>query len=97
MKNLRFLFPLFIYLTLNSLPEVPVFANPLLNEALVLMEKEKFEPATTHLESLVRTSSPELDTHEIHHTLGYCYEKLKKWERAAKHYEFGSFIQLYSR
>ena len=87
MKNLRLLCPLFICLTLYSLLELPVFANPLLNEALVLMEKEKFVPATTHLESLVRTSPPELNTHEIHHTLGYCYEKLKKWDRAAKHYE----------
>lgn len=87
MKNLRLLCPLLICLTLYSLLESPAFANPLLNEALVLMEKNKFEPATTHLESLVRTSPPELNTHEIHHTLGHCYEKLKKWDQAAKHYE----------
>ena len=87
MKNLRLLCPLFIYLTVYSFLELPALANPLLNEALVLMEKEKFAPATKHLESLVRTSPPELDTHEIHHALGYCYEKLKKWDQAAKHYE----------
>ena len=87
MKNLRLLRPLLIYFTLYCLLQVPVLANPLLNEALLLMEKEKFALASKDLESLVSTSHPGLDTHEIHHTLGYCYEKLKKWDQAAKHYE----------
>ena len=51
------------------------------------MEEEKFVSAAKHLESLVRDPVPELNTHEIHHTLGYCYEKVQKWDQAAKHYE----------
>ena len=87
MKNSRFLCSLLISLAVYFCLELPVFGNPLLNEALVLMEKEKFTSAAKHLESLVRTPAPKLNTHEIHHTLGYCYEKLNKWNQAAKHYE----------
>ena len=90
MKNSRFLCSLIICLAVYFCQEVPVLGSPSRNEALVLMEKEKFAPAAKHLESLVRTSAPELDVHEIHHALGYCYEKLKKWEQAAKYYEMAA-------
>ena len=87
MKNSSFFCSLLICLVVSFCLELPVFGNPSLNEALVLVEKEKFASAAKHLESLVHDSVPELNTHEIHHTLGYCYEKLKKWDQAAKHYE----------
>jgi tetratricopeptide (TPR) repeat protein len=90
MKNSRFLCSLIICLAVYFCQEVPVLGSPSRNEALVLMEKEKFASAAKHLESLVRTSAPELDVHEIHHALGYCYEKLKKWEQAAKYYEMAA-------
>lgn len=51
------------------------------------MEQEKFTSAAKHLQLLVSSPGPGFNTHEVHHSLGYCYEKLKKWDQAAKHYE----------
>lgn len=87
MKNLRILLSLFIFLSVNLCIENPVIGNPSLNEALVLMENERFTLAAEHLESLVRNPARKSDMREIHHALGYCYEKLKKWDEATKHYE----------
>ena len=90
MRNSRFLCSLIIYPAVYFCLELLVLANPSLNEALVLMEKEKFAPAAKHLGPLVHIPGPRLDRHEIHHALGYCYEKLKKWDQAAKHYEMAA-------
>lgn len=87
MKNSRVFCSLLICLVVYFCLELRVFGNPPLNKALMLMEKEEFVSAAKHLESLVPNPAPELNTHEIHHALGYCYENLKKWDQAAKTYE----------
>ena len=90
MKISRFFYALFVCLTVYFSLELPALGTSSLNEALVLMEKGKFTTAAKRLESLRRPSTPESDTHEIHHALGYCYEKLKKWDQAAKHYKMAA-------
>ena len=90
MKNSRLFLSLFIFLSVNIYIEFPVLGNPSLNEALVLMENERFTSAATQLESLVRSPARESDMREIHHALGYCYEMLKKWDEATKHYEIAA-------
>ena len=90
MKISRFLDILFICLALYFSLELPVLGASSLNEALTLMENEKFTSAAKRLESLIRAPAPELDLHEAHHALGHCYEKLKKRNLAAKHYEMAA-------
>ena len=87
MKNSRLFCFLLISLVVYFCLELTVFANSPLNKTLMLIEKEEFEPAAKQLESLVSTPSSESNSHEVHHTLGFCYENLKKWDQAADHYE----------
>lgn len=90
MKNLLILRSLYFCFAVNLCLQSPVLGKPSLNDALLLMEEEKFTLAAEQLNSLLHTSATEKSVHEIHHALGYCNENLKRWEISAKHYEMAA-------
>ncbi len=90
MKISQNIFTLFICFAVYFGLGLPAFGAPSLNEALTLMENEKFTTAAKRLESLIRVPVSESDAHEIHHALGRCYERLKKWDLAAKNYKLAA-------
>lgn len=58
-------------------------------EALSLVDRGHYRAASQRLESLISKDLDGAQTarQEMHHVLGYCYEKQKKWTEAVKHYQ----------
>ena len=55
-------------------------------EAFALVDKGSRSKAVLKLEALLQTNLPESEKLEIHHALGYNYEKLRNRPKAVRHY-----------
>ena len=68
----------------------PVFADKdrsaAWQEAFVLIDKRHHKSAVLKLEALLKTGMSESEKLEIHHALGYNYEKLRDRPKAVRHY-----------
>ncbi len=60
--------------------------NSARNIAFALIDKGDYERASAKLEALLREELSESEKQEIHHVLGYCYEKLPNRVKAIKNY-----------
>lgn len=60
--------------------------NPILESAFAHIENGDYKRATPKLESLLRTDMSKMEKLEIHHALGYSYEKLKNRPKAVGNY-----------
>ena len=85
---------LFLFLLLYCYVAPKAFASSAKAEALLLVDQRSYKQAAERLESLLQVSrdsnqieESELTLQEIHHVLGYCYEKLKDWTKATEHYQ----------
>lgn len=56
------------------------------NSALAAVEKGDYKRAVSKLEALLRADLAEPERKEIHHVLGYCYEKLRNRPKAIGNY-----------
>ena len=58
-------------------------------EALSLVDQGHYKAAAQRLESLISKDNGSVKTahQEMHHVLGYCYEKQERWTEAAEHYQ----------
>ncbi len=56
------------------------------SSALVFVDKGNYKRAISKLESLLRAELSEREKKEIHHVLGYCYEKLRNRPKAIGNY-----------
>ena len=56
------------------------------SSALTLMDQGNHSRAISKLKGLLQTELSEQEKREIHHVLGYCYEKLKNRPEAVRHY-----------
>ena len=68
----------------------PVFADkersPAWQEAFALVDKRHHKSAVLKLEALLKADLPESEKLEVHHALGYNYEKLQNRPKAVRHY-----------
>lgn len=60
--------------------------NPALQDALQWIDKGNRKLAVSKLESLLKTGLSESEKLQIHHALGYNYEKLRNRPQAVRHY-----------
>lgn len=56
------------------------------SSAFAFVEKGNYKRAVSKLEALLRTNLSEPERKEIHHVLGYCYEKLRNRPKAIGNY-----------
>ena len=60
--------------------------NPIRDAAFTLVDRGDYKKAIPKLESLLQTDLSKLEKLEIHHALGYYYEKIKNKPKAVRHY-----------
>ena len=64
--------------------EIPIHLAD--SSAFAFMDKGNYKRAVSKLESLLRSELSEREKKEIHHVLGYCYEKLRNRPKAIGNY-----------
>ena len=75
-----------IALTLCMIPQA--FAESPFEKALTFVDQGNYTQAALSLEDLLKKESTHPEKQAIHHVLGYCYEKGKKWAKGIEHYTF---------
>ncbi len=90
-KIFKFLFGILVTLccsciTSGSLVSADSEHNPALQDAFKWIDKGNRKLAVSKLERLLQTNLSESEKLEIHHALGYNYEKLQKRPQAVRHY-----------
>ncbi len=70
---------------------MPVSADDL-ESALALVDKGNHRLAVSKLKALLSPELSEPEKREIHHVLGYCYEKLNNRSEAVRHYTRVAFL-----
>ncbi|MYE91307.1 tetratricopeptide repeat protein, partial [Candidatus Poribacteria bacterium] len=78
----RYLLP--IALTVWLIPQI--FAASPFEKALTLVDQGNYTQAARSLEDLLKKEPTHPEKQAIHHVLGYCYEKGKKWAKGIEHY-----------
>ena len=73
-----------IVLTVCMIPEA--FAASPFEKALTFVDQGNYTRASRSLEDLLKKEPTHPEKQAIHHVLGYCYEKRKKWTKAIEHY-----------
>ena len=73
-----------IALTVCMIPQV--FAASPFEKALALVDQGNYTQAARSLEDLLKKEPTHPETQAIHHVLGYCYGKGKKWTKGIEHY-----------
>ena len=73
-----------IALTVCIIPQV--FAEPPFEKALALVDQGNYTQAARSLEDLLKKEPTHPEKQAIHHVLGYCYGKGKKWTKGIEHY-----------
>jgi soluble lytic murein transglycosylase-like protein/TolA-binding protein len=73
-----------IALTVCIIPQV--FAASPFEKALALVDQGNYTQAARSLEDLLKKEPTHSEKQAIHHVLGYCYEKGKKWAKGIEHY-----------
>ena len=86
----KFFWGLLVLICSCFVTDTPVFADaersPAWQEAFTLVDKGNRKSAVLKLEALLRTDLSESEKFEIHHALGYNYEKLRNRPKAVHHY-----------
>ena len=62
------------------------FAESPFEKALALVDQGNYTRASRSLEDLLKKEPTHPEKQAIHHVLGYCYEKGKKWAKGIEHY-----------
>jgi len=73
-----------IALTVCMIPQV--FAASPFEKALALVDQGNYTQAARSLEDLLKKEPTHPEKQAIHHVLGYCYGKGKKWAKGIEHY-----------
>lgn len=73
-----------IALTVCMIPQV--FAESPFEKALALVDQGNYTQAARSLEDLLKKEPTHPEKQAIHHVLGYCYGKGKKWAKGIEHY-----------
>ena len=73
-----------IALTVCMIPQI--FAASPFEKALTLVDQGNYTQAARSLEDLLKKEPTHPEKQAIHHVLGYCYEKGKKWAKGIEHY-----------
>ena len=73
-----------IVLTVCMIPQV--FAESPFEKALALVDQGNYTQAARSLEDLLKKEPTHPEKQAIHHVLGYCYGKGKKWAKGIEHY-----------
>ena len=78
----RYLLP--IVLAACIIPQA--FAESPFEKALAFVDQGNYTQAARSLEDLLKKEPTHSEKQAIHHVLGYCYEKGKKWAKGIEHY-----------